>query len=84
MINIVTGSELKFENGEESVDMCKAIYDIREDAKLEGKLEGTHDANIEVAKKLLILEKLSFEEISSICSLSLEEINKLAKETLKQ
>ncbi|MBP1566759.1 MAG: hypothetical protein J6A58_13530 [Oscillospiraceae bacterium] len=60
--------------------MCKAIYDIREDAKL----EGTHDANIEVAKKLLILEKLSFEEISSICSLSLEEINKLAKETLNQ
>jgi len=30
----------------------------------------------------LILEKLSFEEISSICSLSLEEINKLAKETI--
>ena len=94
MINIVTGSELKFENGEESVDMCKAIYDIREDAKLEGKLEGrlegklegklegTHDANVEVAKKLLVLKKFSVEEISSICSLALEEVEELSAEIM--
>ena len=40
MINIVTGSELKFENGEESVDMCKAIYDMVESGRREGREEG--------------------------------------------
>lgn len=34
-INIITKSNLKFTSGEECVDMCKAISDIRTDARVE-------------------------------------------------
>ena len=81
MINIVTGSELKFENGEESVDMCKAIYDIREDAKLEGKLEGRLEGKLEgklEERENLILKKIrklkTLEQIAEELESEVEEI----------
>ncbi len=40
MINIVTGSKLKYNPGEERVDMCKAIEDMRNDAIREGMEKG--------------------------------------------
>ena len=39
-INTITHSEMKFPEGKETVDMCKAIQDIRKDAIAEGKAEG--------------------------------------------
>ena len=47
-INTITHSEMKFPEGKETVDMCKAIQDIRNDAiaeceargKAEGRAEG--------------------------------------------
>ena len=39
-INTITHSELKFPEEKETVDMCKAIQDIRKDAIAEGKAEG--------------------------------------------
>ncbi len=35
--------ELKKENGEERVDMCRAIYEIKRDARREGKREGKQE-----------------------------------------
>ena len=40
MINIVTGSELNYLDGEERVDMCKAIEDMRNDAREKGIEKG--------------------------------------------
>ena len=96
MINIVTGSKLVIENGKEKVDMCKAIQEMREDARLEGeniglikgrnegliegRSEGARDANIETAKKVIALGKLSFDEIAAIYNLTPEEVQKLAEE----
>ena len=39
MLNIVTNSELHYNEGEEYVDMCEAIEGIRQDAKAEGRAE---------------------------------------------
>jgi hypothetical protein len=84
MINIVTGSKLVIDNGKEKVDMCKAIQEMREDARLEGRnegrSEGARDANTETAKKVIALGKLSFDEIAVICNLTPEEVQKLAEE----
>jgi hypothetical protein len=96
MINIVTGSKLVIDNGKEKVDMCKAIQEMREDARLEGRNEGliegrnegliegrnegARDANTETAKKVIALGKLSFDEISAIYDLTPEEVRKLAEE----
>ncbi|MCM1524854.1 MAG: Rpn family recombination-promoting nuclease/putative transposase [Ruminococcus sp.] len=40
MINIVTNSGLRYNAGEENVDMCEAIEGIRNDARAEGIKEG--------------------------------------------
>ena len=84
MINIVTGSKLVIDNGKEKVDMCKAIQEMREDARLEGEnmgiIKGARDANTETAKKVLALGKLSFDEIAAIYNLTPEEVQKLAEE----
>lgn len=72
MINIVTGSELEYETGKDEVNMCKAIQEIKEDARLE--------ANIETAKKVLALGKLTLEEVAEIYNLSIDDVKKLASE----
>ena len=40
LVNIVTKSNLRYDDREESVDMCKAIQGIRDDALAEGRAEG--------------------------------------------
>ncbi len=40
MLNIVTGSDLPYEEGKETIDMCAAIEEMRFDAKAEGMAEG--------------------------------------------
>ena len=40
-------SELKFPEEKETVDMCKAIQDIRKDAIAEGKAEGRAEGKAE-------------------------------------
>ena len=40
MVNVVTSSNLHYDNGEERVDMCEAIEGIRKDALAEGIEEG--------------------------------------------
>jgi len=40
LINAVSHSKLKIEKGKETIDMCKAIEGIREDARIEGVAQG--------------------------------------------
>ena len=40
VIEAVTGSGLKYEEGDETVNVCKAIQEIRQDAYDQGKQEG--------------------------------------------
>ena len=46
MVNIVTGSDLSYDAGEERVDMCKAIEDMRKDALAEGVIKGLEEGKI--------------------------------------
>ena len=50
MLNIVTNSELRYNEGKERVDMCEAIEGIREDARAEGIEEGVLKTLISLVK----------------------------------
>ena len=90
LINIVTGSKLKLKNGEENVDMCKAIEDMRNDAKAEGLAEGLSEGRAEglaegarekaltIAERLIKIGHMALDEIADVTNLSLEEIQSLA------
>lgn len=40
IINVATNSKIKFEQGKETVDMCLAIQEMREEGRNEGRIEG--------------------------------------------
>ena len=50
MVNVVTNSNLHYNDGEERVDMCEAIEKIRNDAKAKGVEEGILKALIGLVK----------------------------------
>ncbi len=56
IINAATGSNMRIDKGKESVDMCIAIQEIREEGKnegiIEGKMEGIIEGAITFAQKL--------------------------------
>ena len=46
VINAVTNSNVRYSKGEENVDMCIAIQEIREEGRLEGEREGRLEGEI--------------------------------------
>ncbi len=52
IINAATGSEMKIKEGRESVDMCLAIQEMREESRIKGKIEGKIEGAVTFAKKL--------------------------------
>ena len=66
--------------------MCKAMEDMRNEARAEGRVEGRAEGRAEgskekaiiVARKMLNAGKFSYEEISEFTSLTLDEIKTLA------
>ena len=64
----------KIRHYKESEEGVKAMCDIWEEVKNEGKLE----ASIETAKTMLRLSKLSLEEIAVCSGLSIEKVRELA------
>ena len=75
LINACTKGKLPIEEKEET-DMCKGLEGIREDGRLEGKLEG-----IALTKKVYKLERdgKSAEEIAKECSISVAEVEEILK-----
>ena len=57
--------------------MCKAMEDMRNEARAEGRVEGSKEKAIIVARKMLNAGKFSYEEISEFTSLTLDEIKAL-------
>ena len=60
MLNEVTNSKLEISEKEETVDMCKAIQDIRNEGRAEGKAEGRMEGKAEglLMGKILALYEL--------------------------
>ena len=47
IINAATNSKIKFEQGKETVDMCLAIQEMREESRIKGRIEGRNEGRIE-------------------------------------
>lgn len=62
MINIVTNSAIRLEQGKERIDMCKALEDIRADERAEGKMEGMINTLISLFKKGILTLSQAAEE----------------------
>jgi len=89
VISSVTGSDLKFDENEEEIDMCLAIDGIREDARKEGLsqglsqglkeglLQGTLQASTETAQRMLRAGKYALEDIAEISGLEIGKVLKL-------
>ena len=88
VINIMTRAKIPIKEGEERVDVCKGIQDMKKRARREGRSEGRKEG-VEIGRKketvsmvirLLTQKKLSYAEIAEVSGLSLEEIEKLDEE----
>ena len=70
VINVVTGSKLKYPEGKGDVNMCLAIQQMREESELAGQIKGTieayKDLNVSVADTIKrISEKFHLSESES-------------------
>lgn len=52
VINVVTGSKLKYPEGKGRVNMCLAIQQMREESKIEGAVEAYKDLGISLAETI--------------------------------
>ncbi len=80
VINAITHSKIKFDEKEEVIDMCQAIKEMREEARLIGRNEGREEGLEETARRMLKLGKYTLEEIAICSDLSIERINELQNE----
>lgn len=71
VISTVTGSKFEVEEEEEEVDMCQAIQEMMEDAKMDGRTA--------VARKMLEEGGVSMQYIARMTSLFIEEVQALAE-----
>ena len=77
----------KIPEGEEQIDMCKAIEDMKDDARMEGRAEGRAEGRQEgslqmandMAKKMLQHNE-PIEKIIEYTSLSNQQIQELAQQ----
>ncbi len=52
LINVVTGSKLKYPEGKGEVNMCLAIQQMREESKIEGAVETYKDLGISLVETI--------------------------------
>ena len=74
VIEAVTGSEIHMYEEKEEVNVCQAIQEMMDDAKMEGRAEGVQNERTKMAIRLLERGKDSLEEIAELSNLTIEEI----------
>ena len=74
MLRIFGNFGFEYKDGEENIDMCKALEDWAEESRSEGIEEGKIDTTV----GLLSLGKLFLEEISRVTKFSIERIKEIA------
>ncbi len=79
IINAFTNSKLKIDKSQEVVDMCKAIQDMIEEGRLEGRLEGIISM-IEMCKEFKVSYSDTIKRVSSKFKLTEEEAETKVKE----
>ena len=82
MLRIFANFGFEYKDGEENVDMCKALEDWAKESRNEGRNEGISEGieenKIDTTVGLLSLGKLSLEEISKVTKFSIERIKEIA------
>ena len=74
LINELTNSDFKVEEGKEESNMCIALDEIRADAREEGKLEGRLEGQSNLVQSMFESNLLSIEQIAMIANISVEEV----------
>lgn len=76
VINVATGSKVKYSEKEDKVDMCQAIQEIKEEGRLEGEIEGAitfaRDLGIpkdEIKKSFMVKYKKNDEETEALLNM---------------
>lgn len=85
VIKVMTGSEFKINEKEEEIDMCKALDDLKEEGREEGRKEGRKEgrqagiksAERKFVRKLLAKKQFTYEEISDMTEVPIDEIIKI-------
>lgn len=80
MINIVTNSAIRLEQGKERIDMCKALEDIRADERAEGRAEGKMEGMINTLISLFKKGILTLSQAAEEAKMSPEEFQLKAAE----
>ncbi len=79
VINAFTNSELKINKNQEVFDMCKALLDIKEEGRLEGRLEGIISM-VKICKEFNVSISDTIRRVSSEFKLTQEESEAKVKE----
>ncbi len=79
VISVVTNSKLKYAEGQEVVDVCAAIEEMKMDSKIEGKIEGSVETYREAGFSLQDTIKRVAEKFSFSMQKSEEEVGKYWK-----
>ena len=75
VINTVAGVKLQFNENEEVIDVCKAINDMKRDARREGLQHGCDITNLSSIKNLMKNKGWSAEE--SMLALGLSDLERI-------
>lgn len=73
VIEAVTHTPIEIKEGAERVDMCKAIEDLIQDSKLDGKAEGRLEASFELLTTLIQSQKVTLEEAADLMNMTPDE-----------
>ena len=79
VIKVITGSEFAINEKEEEINMCKALEDLKEEGREEGRKEGRESAERKIVRKLLAKKQFTYEEISDMTDVSVDEIQKIER-----
>ena len=75
VIKILTGSDFEIKKEEETINMCKALEDLKE----EGRIEGLRSTEKKFVLRLLARKQFSYEEISDMTDVPIERIREIEK-----
>ncbi|MBQ5502604.1 MAG: hypothetical protein IIT82_07845, partial [Selenomonas sp.] len=78
-ISVCTNVDFKVPDGEELVDVCKAIEDIKDEGRDEGRVEGREEERHNTAVRMIKAGKLSLEEIAEYLALPLANVKEIKK-----
>ena len=90
VIKILTGSDFEIKKEEETINMCKALEDLKEEGRVEGRIQGHEEGRIEGLRstekkfvlKLLARKQFSYEEISDMTDVPIERIQEIERTAL--